>query len=292
MSNETLAELCQRYLLHDNFIGAAAALPTIRATVGTRACLFEAYIAAVYYDFLTSERPGLYPSGSQSTAPSVTGATIGSDVGEEDEEVLAEDNAEERSQTPTPTEPPETPSGFEDLGISGSKTPPVRPASAAPSAASSTAVPSAYVHVTAEVELPPPVPRYKRTRGMAVDYLESWLRPLFTPVAEVGLQSMRAKWREYQASGAAEEGDLDVRATGALSALNQFTNAKWACMPRYNDAGSTENGGWKFEGEVTSPEGKTYSATAVRPNKKSAQTVLAYKIGKAMQEDGHNIGLV
>ncbi|EJT49011.1 hypothetical protein A1Q1_01922 [Trichosporon asahii var. asahii CBS 2479] len=291
VSNETLAELCQRYHLHDNFIGAPAALPTIRAAVGTRACLFEAYIAAVYYDFLTSERPGLYPSGSQSTAPSITGATIGSDVGDDGDAAFGDDGAEERSQTPTPTEPPETPTGLEDLSISGNKTPPARPGSAAPSATSSAAVPSAYVHVASDAELPPLVPRYKRTRGMAVDYLESWLRPLFTPVAEVGLQSMRAKWREYQASGAAEDGDLDARAIGALSALNQFTNAKWACMPRYKDAGATESGGWKFEGEVTSPEGKTYAATAVRPNKKSAQTVLAYKIGKAMQADGHNVGL-
>lgn len=292
MSNETLAELCQRYQLHDNFIGAAAALPTIRAAVGTRACLFEAYIAAVYYDFLSSERPGLYPSESQSTAPSVTGATVGSDVGGDEDDLSETADGDERSQTPTPTEPPETPTGLEDLSISsGNKTPPARPGSAAPSATSSAAVPSAYVQRAAESELPPLAPRYKRTRGMAVDYLESWLRPLFTPVAEVGLQRMRAKWREYQASGSAEDEDLDTRAVGALSALNQFTSAKWACMPRYTDAGTTESGGWRFEGEVTAPDGKTYSAQAVRPNKKSAQTVLAYKIGKAMQADGHNVGL-
>lgn len=263
--------------------------------MGTRACLFEAYIAAVYYDFLSSERPGLYPSGCQSAAPSITGATIGSDVDVDGEQMLSEDVEEdERAQTPTPVEPPEMPTGFEDLSISsssGSKTPPARPASTAPSATSSAAVPSAYVHAAAEPELPPLVPRYKRSRGMAVDYLDSWLRPLFTPIAEIGLQSMRDKWREYQASGAAEDQDLDSRAIGALSALNQFTYSKWACMPRYTDAGAMENGGWKYVGEVTSPDGKTYSAEAVRPNKKSAQTVLAYKIGKAMQEDGHNVGL-
>lgn len=290
MSNETLAELCQRYRLHDNFIGAASALPTLRAAVGTRACLFEAYIAAVYYDFLASERPGLYPTGSQSTAPSVTGATVGSDVGGDDDENVSAVGGE-RALTPTPADVPDTPTGMEDLRVGdGSRTPPARPSSAAPSATSSAAVPSAYVLGPSTPELPFLAPRYKRTRGMALDYLDVWLRPLFTPVAEAALQSMRAKWREIQSSGAAEDGDLDAHAVGALSALNQFTSAKWASMPRDTDAGPTD-GGWKFEGEVTAPDGKVYSAEAVRPNKKSAQTVIAYKIGKAMQADGHNVGL-
>lgn len=294
MSNETLAELSQRYHLPDNVIGAAAALPTIRASAHTRACLFEAYIAAVFYDFLNSERPGLYPSGSQSTAPSVAAATIGSDTSDRD----SLNGGSERAQTPTPTSTePDTPS-IETLSLAGGdKTPPVRPASAALSATSSSslAVPSAYPAVTVHADLPPLVERYKRTRGMAADYIEMWLRPLFTPLAEYGLGCMRAKWKEYEAAGGAGEGgedwDLDAQAVGALSALNQFTSAKWGRLPCYTDAGTTDSGGWRYAAEVASPDGKVYAADAVRPNKKAAQTMVAYKIGRQMQADGYDLGL-
>jgi len=58
-------------------IAAPSALYTTRMQVKVRASVFEAYIAAVFYDFLTSELPGAYEAdaASDDDTISITGAT-------------------------------------------------------------------------------------------------------------------------------------------------------------------------------------------------------------------------
>lgn len=60
VANSTLAQLSTRYNMPDSIIAAPSALFTTRLQTKTRASVFEAYIAAMFYDFLFSELPGEY----------------------------------------------------------------------------------------------------------------------------------------------------------------------------------------------------------------------------------------
>lgn len=77
IANATLAQLSSRYSLPDRIIAAPAALYTTRTQVKVRASVLEAYIAAVFYDFLISEVPGAYQvdDASEDDTVSCAGAT-------------------------------------------------------------------------------------------------------------------------------------------------------------------------------------------------------------------------
>lgn len=98
VSNATLRQLCIRYKITDHIIAAPVQLLTIKSQEKPVASIFEAYIAAVFYDYLTSDMPGAYTadnievdddgaSSETTDEVSVTGATADDESVQGDGEV-------------------------------------------------------------------------------------------------------------------------------------------------------------------------------------------------------------
>lgn len=80
VNNETLAQLCVRYGIMDSLRAAPSTLHTIKGQVKAQASVFEAYIAGVYYDFLTSPVPGGYDGDDQSIMVTLDGESTRDDA--------------------------------------------------------------------------------------------------------------------------------------------------------------------------------------------------------------------
>ncbi|WVQ81656.1 hypothetical protein IAT38_003781 [Cryptococcus sp. DSM 104549] len=119
------------------------------------------------------------------------------------------------------------------------------------------------------------------TRGQAMDHIESWLRPLFTPIARWVLEYMKTEQRRLDALQSERSGDgmeLDALSTGASARLNEFCISKGGGMPVYTAvrAGADQ---WTVQCCATSKDGTKWRryAEATRSKKKTASTVAAYK---------------
>lgn len=119
-----------------------------------------------------------------------------------------------------------------------------------------------------------------RTRGEAYDYIERWLRPLFTPVAHFAFACMEQDLKSLQ-SIAEDEGGVSAHVTaGSTGALNAWAMKETGRMPSY--ACSAAGMRWRGSVSVVDKEGVEHSAEAVRDTKKTATTVAAWLVCKQL----------
>ncbi|TXT16032.1 hypothetical protein VHUM_00535 [Vanrija humicola] len=196
VSNNTLRQLCVRYRITDHIIAAPVQLLTIKSQEKPVASIFEAYIAAVFYDFLTSDVPGAY--------------TV--------------DNME---------------------------APPI---------------------------LHPLRPLQLRTRGHAFDYIDAWLRPLFTPIARWALDQMTADAKVVVQAG---EPSSDHSVVGALSLVNSWALKETGKLPEYPTLSAT-GPPWAVECVVVDKNGVHVRADAIRETKGAAKNVAAWKVARQL----------
>lgn len=233
VNNKTLSQLCIRYGIMDGFIAAPSALYTAKQQYKVQAAVFEAYIAAVFFDFLTSETPGGYGTDCNSTTTNYSTVTDYSSA------------AQSLLSSPSP-----------------------------PTAA---AMEAAYRAAMAPVPLPP-LSSLPRERGDALTYVETWLRPLLAPVADFALRYLYQAEKDMQAHAAdkaADDPNTDKVCTGAMGALNGWLSHHHGTLPEYT--AEAVDASWR--GVCTAKVGETvFTGEAVRPTKKGAWTVAAWKV--------------
>ncbi|KAK8843457.1 hypothetical protein IAR55_007114 [Kwoniella newhampshirensis] len=118
----------------------------------------------------------------------------------------------------------------------------------------------------------------KTSRGQAIDHLECWLRPLFTPLAAWVLEEIKREHKRLEALTAEKggESDLDEKAAGASARLNEWFIVKGAGKPEYISTASA--GMWAIQCIATDKSGRQWIEEATRPTKAKASTLAAYKI--------------
>ncbi|TYJ55186.1 hypothetical protein B9479_004120 [Cryptococcus floricola] len=129
--------------------------------------------------------------------------------------------------------------------------------------------------------------RGPKTRGEGITYLEAWLRPLFTPIAEwaVGYITLeRKRLKTDQAQSAAVDGIMDDQFDDvavkicASARLNEFFLVKGKGMPEYVYEEAAEKGLWSCTVKAWDRVGDLHVGQATRSAKKKASQVAAYKI--------------
>ncbi|KAL1413185.1 hypothetical protein Q8F55_000936 [Vanrija albida] len=313
VSNATLRQLCVRYKITDHIIAAPVQLLTIKSQEKPVASIFEAYIAAVFYDYLTSEVPGGYSAdnmdvdddGASSVStdePSVTGATADDESVQGDGEVdISIDatstagsvvNGHSGEGIPASTANAQNlslyeaslPSRLDVPKRSFSRLREVSGTASAPSGPPSTVDADAGSDVASSVgtEAPPILqplrPLALRTRGGAFDYIDAWLRPLFTPIARWALDQMQADARVVVQEG---EPSSDHATTGALSLLHSWATKETGRLPTYaslTDAGPP----WAIECVAVDKSGVQVRADATRETKAAAKNVAAWKVARQL----------
>ena len=81
---------------------------------------------------------------------------------------------------------------------------------------------------------PVPAPLRRDTSyGEAMNRLEEWLRPLYTPLAQFMLEEMRQEKAEREALMVMDDSDLDDNALGASARLNEYFIKESGQVPDY-----------------------------------------------------------
>ncbi|ODN91419.1 hypothetical protein L198_05933 [Cryptococcus wingfieldii CBS 7118] len=126
--------------------------------------------------------------------------------------------------------------------------------------------------------------RGPKTRGEGITYLEAWLRPLFTPIAEwavgyITLERKRLKTELAAVDGIMDDQFDDVAVKICASArLNEFFTVKGKGIPEYVYEEAAEKGLWSCTVKARDREGDLHVGQATRGAKKKASQVAAYKI--------------
>jgi dsRNA-specific ribonuclease len=275
VSNNTLAQLSSSYNFPDCIVAAPSALYTTRLQVKTRASVFEAYIAAVFYDFLASEVPGAYAIVSETTTidpqselDEIESRTAGSDIGSAPSRGVStsvRSRWQQAAQSPAQS-PAQHP--IEEEGFPNHMTTPV-PDTAEPT----------YAPFMATVSLLPPLlPLPTRTRGQAYDYVERWLRPLFAPAAQIAIEIVR-----QEAGKVAINVNGSEYISGATGCLNSWAAKNTGTMPTYD--AQRDGVRWRVECHVVLEDGTVHTASAVRDTKKAATSYAAYVLCKELSLD-------
>ncbi|ORY29150.1 ribonuclease III domain-containing protein [Naematelia encephala] len=126
---------------------------------------------------------------------------------------------------------------------------------------------------------PPPTTHTHITHGQAMDQLEEWLIPLFTPLAHWVLQEMRKEQARLDLLVASKNDDshLDDDAIGAMARLNEHFTVKQGGKPEYC-AKRAAGDMWYVMVIAIMKDGTQRTAEATRNTKKLASTVAAWKI--------------
>jgi hypothetical protein len=269
--NATLSRIATIYKLPDRLNAAPAALYSTRSQVKTRASIFEAYVAALFYSYF-GDRNGddkVASHGDEGeTAPGKVLKNVGigrsswlcADVPkvrfESECHELEGSKGDEESDNEDASEEPDASlqgndSGDEDSGeaepasnvqgeqATDSKTTlspsgPI-PESPAPSDDLELTDPSEGQHSSSSptdssTSFTIRPPRRARTRGEAYDYLDAWLRPLYTPLAYWALDCMKLEQARLNAlpggSPDPDEMDIDLKCPGAKAMLNTHVIGK------------------------------------------------------------------
>lgn len=119
-----------------------------------------------------------------------------------------------------------------------------------------------------------------RTRGEAYDYVEHWLRPLFTPIAHFGMDLLRRDALMMKQ----DKADSDYVA-GAAGCLNSWAQKETGVLPKYE--AEHEGLRWRVTARVSDANGKEYVAEAIRDSKKAGMAFTAWTLCK---EIGLDIG--
>ncbi|EIW67697.1 hypothetical protein TREMEDRAFT_64292 [Tremella mesenterica DSM 1558] len=193
VKNQTLADISDRYGLPQQMRGDSSGLWVVRQQQKARASIFEAYIAGVFYSYLFEGESVEAKGGVAALAtplkptPKAVSAVQKLQVhnpSPSKPSVPTGNHLRNSSKTKTdkPSGPPHDPFAHLLMPILAPETksqPDEAPAS-----------PSMLSHQFDWGSLPGP-PSYKRSRGDAMVYLDSWLHPLFTPIAHWYLWCMK-----------------------------------------------------------------------------------------------------
>lgn len=226
--NETSAQLSDKYGLTERLRTSQAEHHHAKMLVKIRGSLFESYTAAVCYDYL---------SGSASTAsskkfkvkddPPITHHT--DQVSDVSSPVVLEVRRLDKSPQP----PTDQTLGSElnsdealDIPLPQLQKPPT---SDKPSPEHLAGPPS--------TDLAAQPLMLSRSYDQALDHIYTWLKPLFIPIIEYTLEQMRMYQRKLEEEDALQrESEMaveDQKATGALSALNQYYMVRLKSVPQY-----------------------------------------------------------
>ncbi|KAK4685114.1 hypothetical protein P7C73_g5043, partial [Tremellales sp. Uapishka_1] len=123
-------------------------------------------------------------------------------------------------------------------------------------------------------------PDTKRTHGDAYEYIGSWLRELFSPLAHWALNCMRAEEQRLNDihPEADDEPPSDDVAAGSTAKLNEFSIRHLAGAPPEYIATEMGIARWQVRCITVSRKGGRWEAEATRSTKKAAMTVAAWKI--------------
>ncbi|WVQ93374.1 hypothetical protein IAU59_000443 [Kwoniella sp. CBS 9459] len=124
----------------------------------------------------------------------------------------------------------------------------------------------------------------RHTSGQARDYLDSWLRPLFSRIAIWALTELKGEQARQRAlqitargeGNVVEDPEIDQHSIGALARLNEWFIAKEGGQPAFIQEKSGAE--WKLECRAVDRDGNVWCGAATRANIKSAKTVAAYKV--------------
>ena len=97
-----------------------------------------------------------------------------------------------------------------------------------------------------------------RSYGQALDHIYTWLKPLYIPIIEYTLEQMRMYQRKLEEEDAlqreTEMASEDQKATGASSALNQYSMVRLKSVPQYETVRAGPSV-WQTTCTVTLPDG-------------------------------------
>lgn len=248
--NETLAQLADRYGLTDQLKTSQESQYATKMLVKTRGSLFESYAAGVFYDHLNGGPEAHCPRQEKAES-----AKEGSNPS------LERDVASEAGSNRTKLDPPsvfftDTPPGSEDVhsDISDDTSLELNTISF---------VSNNFQGETANSTLPPAAMQHSlpRTYGQAIDYVYTWLKPLYIPIINYTLQQMQIYQRRLQEEHlAALHSDLkkmtieDQCASGAAVALSVYCMKRLKFVPEY-DTRRAGPGVWRTTCTVTLLDG-------------------------------------
>lgn len=96
----------------------------------------------------------------------------------------------------------------------------------------------------------------KSTHGQAMDFIESWLRPLFTSIASWAIGEMQNELKRIEEVRCEKAGDadfVDEAIRGSLAKMNEHFIAKEGCRPVWSE--STQDGMWTMKCKAIRKDG-------------------------------------
>lgn len=281
MSNATLAKISDKYQIPRKLQANPSALRTARAQVKTKASMFEAWIAGVFYTVLS----GIGESDKADEGTEADDESSEADeVTEVEQAIMPDAPMPQATRSPDQPEPSASPLDDEldsalsksltleelpfvknasrnDIADETSKVSPVREEPSDINMGSSTASlpdiahpieplkPMQAVAIPASDTLVP-VSNLKY-RWLAMTALDEWLRPLFTPIAHSALSQLRLEQERFASLGSSGKPCLapeviaeDAKALGSAGPLNIMVTKKEAQSMRYEAEEVPE--GWKI----------------------------------------------
>lgn len=292
VSNRTLAQIAEQYEIPQMVIAAQASKYLLQGGEKTKGSLFEAYVAGVYYSYLNpreedtstqKEEKGTDFEGSSVRAEDETRVAAPIEVEEDStrvplitEDEIANQDIQQRTDPISPKE---------DEAISPKVPTQEDPTGGNTPSCSISQESSANSNTSSSPTLRPPSPSTStpRTHGQAFDHICLWLWPLFHPIAEYLKNHLKSQSEQLSLAIGTDPTSLstgvsnlllnpqannmaivpedwkveDMRAIGAIGALNQFLGRTYGCglLPTWL---TKRKGGqvWKMTCIVKTPEGK------------------------------------
>ncbi len=186
--NATLAQLADKHGITNQLIAAPSALYATRAQTKTKGSMFESWIAALFYSYLKEQLPVPEVKIEEEENPWPKPDLLPQQAIEDDESTDGDESSEDELSSEDDEEGSEDESvedGMDRLDVRDS---PAQVQVDSTSVQDSASIPSIKV----------------KSRGEAYDFIDSWLRPLFTPIAQFALESMRAEKKRLEALDAAD----------------------------------------------------------------------------------------
>ena len=249
--NATLAQLADRYGITDLLVAAPSALYVTRAQQKTRGSLFESWIAGVFFSSLNGHAWSTVDAHIEENNTSSTSTRHNPSL-----EVVPPLHHEEQVSTgeDDTTSDDDDDTSDADAALVGLK---LLNLQEDPSTEQS----SSLVHQTASTTVIIP-----KTQGEAYEHINSWLRPLLTPIAHWALECMRVEKARLDEldQPAAPRSDVpegwikdDDIAAGAKGALHVYTANKFGREPVYTTVRAGP-GIWKTRCVVRDKTGKEW----------------------------------
>jgi len=247
--NETLAQLSDKYGLTERLRTSQAEQHHAKMLVKIRGSLFESYTAAVFYDYLGGSA-SMASSKKLKMGDDVTNTPHTEEVSDVAPPVVLE--GRRLDESPRPLTDPTSRSGLnsdEALDI---------PLPQLPNLATSDKPSPSGLASPPSTDLAPQPLMISRSYGQALDHVYTWLKPLYIPIIGYTLEHMRTYQRKLEEEDAlqreTEMASEDQKATGASSALNQYSVVRLKSVPQYETVRAGPSV-WQTTCTVTLPDG-------------------------------------